>query len=321
MRIARSILMCLLCLSSAVSIGSAWAQTYPNRPVRLIVPYPPGGGVDTAARLLAAGLADLLKQSFIVENRGGASGAIGTQYVATTKPDGYTLLFAPSGQVIAQYLSTVNYDLSKEFSPITELCQSPLVLAVHKSVPAHDVKSLIEYSKSSGKQVRWAIGSALDHVAAEMFNQRAGIDGLIVPYKGGGPALTAVISGEVDALLLPPVIVRQHVDSGTLKSIGVTSLEESPSMPGSPAIARSGLAGFEFATWFGVWGPKGMPVELVRQIQSAIGMTAREPKFAARLLELGFTTVVSTPEAFSAFVADEGRRYEAVIRIRGIKVQ
>ena len=307
--------------ATLVLSGPAWSQAFPNRPVRIVVPYPPGGGVDAAARLLASGLADVWKQSVIVENRGGASGAIGTQFVGGSRPDGHVLLFAPSGQVIAQYLSTAGYDLGSGFTAITELCQSPLVLAIHKSVPAQDLKSLIAYSKTPGKQIRWAIGSSLDHVAAEMFNQRAGINGLIVPYKGGGPALAAALSGELDAVMLPPILVRPHVTAGTLKAIAVTGLEESPAMLGTPSIANSGLPGFEFQTWFGIWGPKGMTADLVRQVHGAIAGVAKEPKFAARLLDVGFTTIVSSPEAFASFVAEEGKRYETVIRTRGIKEQ
>lgn len=313
----------LALVGAVVAAGPVLAQAYPARSVTIVAPYPPGGGVDVAGRLLAPKLSEHFKQSFVIDNRAGASGIVGTQYVMAAKPDGYTLLLAASIQVLAQFLMPVNYNMARDFTAITQVSEGPLVLTLARGIPAKDIASLLDYLKSRNLELRWGVSGfgGADHLAAELFNGHAGIKGLMVPYKGGGAALSALLTGEIDAVMLPPSVVRGHHTSGTLTAVGITSTEESQAMPGIKAIGKSGLTGYEFLTWFGIWGPKDLPPQITRQLNSALVTILKDAQFSAKLIEMGSTPVGSTPEAFASFVNNEIRKSETLIREKGIKAQ
>ena len=299
----------------------AVAQTYPSQPVKVVVTTAAGGGVDALARMTTQELSTLLKQPFIVENRADSAGIIGAQYVAGQKPDGYTLMFNASTMVITPFLvPNMPFDSEKDFTPITEVAKSPFVLAVHPSVAANTLQELIQYGKKNPGALSFGVAAlgTPDHIAAELFSQQAGIETLVVPFKGGGPALTAILSGTVQAVLFPPILISSQIKAGKLKALAITSAEPSDAMPGVPTASASGMPGYEVASWYGFWGPKATDPAAVQTIYATTAKILGTREFREKLVGRGLIGVGSTPAEFAAFNKKEMARYGTLIKERNL---
>jgi tripartite-type tricarboxylate transporter receptor subunit TctC len=310
-----------LALALPVLVG---AQNYPARPVRLIVPFPPGGSVDVVARALTPKLSERLGQQVVIENRSGASGIIGTEVVAHAKPDGYTLLINTIPFVTNTYLySKVPYDPFADFLPVAWLCSSPATLVVNPSLPVRSVRELLALAKSKPGALNYSAAGAgtNPHFAGELFNSLGQVDIVAVQYKGGGPSLLAALSGEVGISFPNISEAIPHVKTGKLVVLGVTGAKRSPALPDVPTIAESGLPGYEFVTWHGVLAPKGTPAAIVSLLNARVKETLVVPDLAHFFEQMGFDIVASTPEEFAAHLKRESEKWGKVIKERHIRVE
>lgn len=298
--------------------GYAGAEDYPNRPITLIVPSPAGGGTDTQARLLAPKLTEILGQTVIIENRGGASGNIGAQAVAKAKPDGYTLLAMISSHVInPSVLKSVPYDIDHDFAMISRTVTAPGVLVGNPSLPAKNLQELLAYLKANPGKV--AFGSAgvgsLSHLAVELFEQEAGVKLLHVPYRGTRPALNDTLAGQV-VLDVPDLsIALGQIAAGKLRAFGVTSSKRVASTPDIPTIAEAGLPGFEAVQWFGLAAPAGTPAAIVNKLHDAVVKALADPGVRKAYEKIAMTPEPSaSPAEYAKFVHDEGVRWAKVVK-------
>jgi tripartite-type tricarboxylate transporter receptor subunit TctC len=299
-------------------------QSYPARPVRLIVPFPPGGSVDVVARALAPKLSERLGQQVVIENRSGASGNIGTEVAAHAKPDGYALLIDTIPFVANPHLySQVPYDPFADFAPIAWLCASPGTLVVNPSVPARSVRELLQLAKTKPGALNYSAAGAgtNPHLAGELFNIVGNVDMVAVQYKGGGPALLAVLGGEVGITFPNISEAIPHAKTGRLRVLGVTGSKRSAALPEVPTIAEAGLPGYEFSTWHGVLAPKGTPAAIVALLNAKLKETLTAPDTARLFEQMGFEIVASTPEEFAAHLKRESEKWGKVIRERRIRVE
>jgi tripartite-type tricarboxylate transporter receptor subunit TctC len=313
----------ILALLTTVAIGvwqparEARAADYPNRSITLVVPSPPGGGTDTQARILAPKLSQLLGQTVVIENRGGASGNIGAEVVAKAAPDGYTLLAMISSHVMNPYvLKSVPYDLDRDFAMISRTVTAPGVLVGHPSVPAKDLHELLAYMKANPGKV--AFGSAgvgsLSHLVVELFEQAAGVSLLHVPYRGTQPALNDVLAGQVAIMIPDLTIALAHIRDGGLRAYGVTSVARSPTAPDLPTVAEAGLPGFEAVQWFGLCAPAGTPAAIVDKLHAAVTTALDDSDVKERYTALAMTPAPSpSAQAYAEFVHDEGLRWGKVV--------
>ena len=318
MRFAVAVISCLLA-------SAALAQSWPARTVRVIVPYPPGGTVDVVARTVAQQLGTQLGQQFIVENRAGASGTLGSDAVAKSAPDGYTLLVNASIFVINPFImERVPFDVVKDFTAVSNIGLVPLLVAAHPSVPAASLREFVGVAKADPNKYSFAtsgIGSA-GHLTVEMIRREAGLPGmLIVPYKGTGPALTDLVGGQVHVMADPMPSSLPHVKAGRLKALAQTGKQRAPFLPDVPTVAESGFPGFEMVSWYGFWGPAGMAPEAVRTLAAETAKAVQTPLVRERLAAQGFVPDGSGPEAFAAYIRAEMAKYEKVVREAGIKPQ
>lgn len=314
-------------LAAAFALGVpvlAHAQAYPAKVVRMVVPYPPGGTVDAVARVIAARLSQDLGKQFIVENRPGASGTIGSASVANSPADGYTLLVQASTFVATPLLmSSLPYDIDKDFTPITNLGAVPLLVTSYPRIPARNLSELISAIRADPKKYVFgtsAVGSA-SHLAQEAIKHQAKLDFMIIPYKGTGPALTDVMGGHISAMVDALPSTMPHVKSGKLKPLAVTSARRVPSLPDVPTVAESGLAGFEMVSWYGLWGPANVPAPLVSKIQQEVAKTLKSEQVAKGLGEHGFIVSGSTPEEFRTYIRQESGKYARLIKAANIKLE
>lgn len=294
-RLAAALLLC-----GALAAPLATAQTYPSKPVHLVVPYAPGGGVDTVARALASELGEVLRASVIVENRPGASSIIGSAYVAKADPDGYTLLITVGTHYAMPYLAqNVSYDPVRDFTPVTIIGKAPQVLAVHASVPAKTVAELIDYARRNPGKLSFATSGkgTSQHLGGELLKVMAKIDMQHVPYKGGGPALNDLVGGQVPAAMLIMSNLLPHHRAGKIRMLGVIEAERAKAAPELPTIGES-VKGFAVPdTWIGVLGPAKMPTEVTRTVDAALAKVAEQPATRTRLEAAGFeVNVVRAPE-------------------------
>ena len=317
MRASRHVAWAILIAATAAA-GLASAQDYPVRPIR-IVTAAVGGGIDVTARLLAAGLTDRLNQQVIVDNRGGTNVAMLT--VAKAAPDGYTLLIHNNTVWISPLVDTVPYDHQKELLSITLTSRSPNVLVVHPSLQVGSVKELIALAKSTPGKIDYASGpvGASNHVAAELFKAMAGIDLMRIGYKGGGPALNAVLAGEVKVMFATAGSVTSHMQSGRLKALGVTSAEPSPLVPGMPTVAASGLPGYSSEAIYGFWAPGRTPAAVMARLNQEAVRVLNQPDVKERLFKSGVEAVGSTPQQFAATIRAETGRLAKVLASAGIR--
>jgi len=302
-------------------VRDAAAQAYPARTVRMIVPYPAGGGTDIISRTVAQKLAERWGQQVIVDNRGGANGIIGTELAARSKPDGYTIAVVIATQAInPSMVAKLPYSAS-DFTPVTLMAQYPFILTVHPSVPAKSVREFIALAKARPGELSYASsgnGSG-PHLGFELFKTMAGINVVHVPYKGAGPANTELVGGQVQAFFNNFLAAMPLIQSGRLRVLAVTSAQRSKAMPQAPTFAESGLPGFDVTGWYSVVAPAGVPDVIVTKVQSDIAAVLRIPEIASRLSSEGADPVGSTPEQFAKFLHAETQKWAQVIKAAGIK--
>jgi len=322
-----SIVRCFLLFGFAAATAAApyaAAQSYPTRPVRMVLPYPPGGGTDTISRLVAQKLSERWGQQVVVDNRPGANGIIGTELVARAKPDGYTVGVVIATQAINPALyPKLPYDTVKDFVPVTLMAQYPYILTVHSSVPAKSTSEFVALAKQRPGAMSYASsgnGSG-PHLAFEFFKSKAGIDLVHVPYKGAGPANRELISGQVQAFFNNFLAARAHIESGRIRVLGVSSATRSQAMPDMPTIAESGVPGFDVTSWYSVIAPAGTPAAVVNKIQTDIAAVLRLPEVAARLSNDGAEPVGSSSAEFGRFLQAEIRKWSEVVKNAGIELK
>ncbi len=303
--------------------ASALAQhAYPSRVVRVIVPYPPGGSVDPLARLVVQKLSDALGQQFIVDNRPGGNTIIGSDALAKSKPDGYTLMVASSTFVLSPLLFPAPFDIAKDFAPVASLASTEVLLLLHPGVPANNLRELIALAKAKPGQLNYAtnFGSTI-HLAGELLKIMTGIDMQIVNYKGGGPAFTDLISGQVQLSIQPIISSVPLVTSGKLKAIAVSGETRFPGLPQVPTFTEAGLPGFDVKSWMGLFAPAGTPKEVIGTLSAEISRSLALPDFKAKLRSFGMDPFTSTPEQFSALTKADTARFAKIIKTANIKVE
>jgi tripartite-type tricarboxylate transporter receptor subunit TctC len=303
---------------------SGWSQAYPNRSIKIIIPFPPGGPTDILGRIVAQKLSERLGQNVIVDNKPGASGMIGADMVAKAAPDGYTLLINASLHVINPSLyEKPRYDAIADFTPLSNLADVPLVLVVNAKTPVQTVKELIAWIKSSKTPVNFASSgnATAPHLAGEAFKLATGIDNMQhVPYKGSSPALTDLLGGQVQLMFDSLPSSQAFIKSGALKAIAVTTQRRSSALPNVPTISESAVPGFNFSTWYGVWAPAATPSAMVEKLSSEIGHITRLPEVRERFLALGAEPVGSSAEDFAAFNKSELAKWARIVKQSGARV-
>ena len=311
------------CASAAHSQTAAQtASRFPTKSIRLIVPFPPGGSNDILGRFVGQKLTERLGQPVVIDNRAGADGIIGTELAAKAPPDGHTLLIISSTFSMNPATFKLPYDPIKSFTPISLIGTGGNVIAVHPSVPAKNVKDLITLAKSRPGQLRYASSGAggFNHFGGELFKNMAGVDMIHVPYKGGGPAMIDVMSGQVEVLFSTLIQALPHFRSGKLRPLGVGSPKRSPLMPDVPTIIESGLADYEGSIWWGLLGPAGMPAEIQARLHSEVVAVLRDPESAKRLAAEAAEPAIVTPDEFQKIIVRDISKWSLVAKQAGIKV-
>ncbi len=297
------------------------AQQYPSKPVRLVVPFPAGGGVDVTARILAQQLTTRIGQSFIVENRAGAAGIIGTEFVAKSAADGYTLLVgSQTTQAVVPAMFKVSYNTARDFVPVSAIADSPMLLLVHPQLPARSTKELVALAKARPGQITFGSApGATPHIGTELLKQMAKIDLMLIPYKGEGPALQDLMGGQIMMMLSNLPVSTPHIKGGRLRPLAISSAARAPTLPELPTIAESGVPGYEYATWFGFFAPAGVPRDILNKLttEAAAGLTA--PDVRDRMASQGYFVTAGNIEKFSAFVAKEIPRWAQFVKTANIK--
>jgi tripartite-type tricarboxylate transporter receptor subunit TctC len=310
-------------LALIVGAGHAAAQAYPTGPVRIVVPFPAGGGVDTTGRLIGQRLADALGKPFVIDNRPGANGMIGSEIVAKSPKDGYTLMVNGANFVTTPSLySKVTYDPIRDYEPISLLSVAPNVLVVHPSLPAKSVKELIALAKARPGQVNFAgSGSgSTPHLAAELFNTLANVKMVHVPYRGTGPAIVGLMSGEASVMFMPTTNAVQLVKADKLRGLAVTSTARLSVLPQLPTVAESGLKGYESSQWYGMLAPGGTPVDVLNTLNALVVKIMQAADMKQRMTDSGNVAVGSTREAFATHLRTEFDKWAKVIRQSGARV-
>ncbi len=308
---------------TAALCSAALAQSFPTKSIRLVVPLAPGGGGDLVARMIAQKISEPLGQPVIVDNRPGGSTIIGTELVARSAPDGYTLVMATSSHGINPSLYKLPFDPVKDFTGVAFIATSPMMLTVHPNVPAKTVKELIAVAKTNPGKLNFASSgtASIVHLAGELFNLQAGIKTVHIPYKGTGPALNDLLGGQVDMMFASPVPTIPHVRSGRLRAIAMASAERSPAMLDLPTIAEAGLPGFEAATYFIVLGPAGVASAVVSKLNTEIVKAARSPDLKDKLSSQGAIIVGGTAQQAIGHIKSEIARWAKVVKSAGIKAE
>jgi tripartite-type tricarboxylate transporter receptor subunit TctC len=299
------------------------AQSYPSKPIRLVLPYPPGGGTDVIARPLAQKLTEQLGQQVIVDNRGGAGGNIGMEFVAKSPADGYTLLFALTAQyaVNPSLYPKLSYDPIRDYAPISLLANAPYLLVVHPALPAKSVAELVALVKARPGQLSYSSsgnGSGA-HLAGEMLRSLARVEIVHVPYKGAGPAMPDLIAGQVQLSFITYTAAGPHIKTGRLRALGVTTANRSPTLPDLPAIGET-VAGYDSAVWYGFAAPAGTPLEIVSKLNAEVLRVLAAPDFRSRITLEAVSPIGSTPEEFGSFMKSEIVRWAKVVKDSGAKV-
>jgi len=323
MKLLRILGGALLAAATLAAPVLSHAQAYPNRPVKLVVPYPPGGSVDPVARMMAQKLGDLWGQQVVVDNKPGASTIIGTEAVAKAPPDGYTLLLTASTHVSnALLFNNLPYDSVKDFAPVASLYLAEFVLVGHPSLKANTMQELIAELKAKPNHYSYASagnGNA-NHMAAELFSMMTGTKMLHVPYKGGGPLLTDLLSGQTQLWFAVPVAVIPHLQSGKLKAFATTAQNRMALMPNVPTFKEAGLANFGMRSWLGIYAPAGTPREIVNKASADIARVLAMPDVRERLLSQGQIPFINNPEQFATVMKDDVAEFTRVIKAANIKI-
>ena len=315
----------VLALATALAPLTLFAQAWPTKPVRFIVPYPPGGTSDILARTIGEKLGAALGQTILVENKAGANGNVGADYVAKAAPDGYTFLLADIGAIAISpsVYASLPFDPVKDFTPVTMVAYSPHILAVHPAVQAQSVKELVALAKSKPGKLNYAASStgSAPHLAGVEFASRAGVDWAYIPYKGGAQAITDVVGGQADLLFNGMLATYPQVKAGKLRILAVSSATRLASIPDVPTVAESGYPGFETGSWQGILAPPGTPRDIVAKLGSEVDKILATPEMKEKLAAQGAEVRVMTPAEFGAFIARERDRWAKVVKAAGIKAE
>jgi tripartite-type tricarboxylate transporter receptor subunit TctC len=302
---------------------SAVADDYPARPIKWVVGYPAGGTTDILARLIGQWLSEHLGAQVIIENRPGAGNNIGTEAVINAPPDGYTVLLVnPANGINASLYRKLNFDFIRDIAPVAGLTRVPNVMEVNPAVPAKTVQEFIDYAKANPGKINWASsgnGTSV-HLSGEMFKMMTGVDLLHVPYRGAAPALTDLISGQVQVMFdnMPSSI--EHIRAGKLRALGVTTAKRSPALPDVPTVADT-VPGYEASAWFGMGAPKGTPPEAVNKLNKAINAALADPNIQARLADLGGIVMAGTPADFGQVIVEETEKWAKVVKAAGVSIE
>ena len=322
-RFSRRAVFAALALSACAGVFSQPA--YPDKPIRLVVPYPPGGFTDILGRLLSAQLQTRLGQTVVVDNKGGGGSTIGSAMVARAPADGYTLLLVAPDLAINESLmaSRLSYDARKDFSPVIRAAWSPMVLVTHPSVPAKNVNEFLALAKARPGKINFASGGIGTgaHLALELFKTRAGVDVTHVPYKGNGPATSDLLGGQVSAMFLQYAVAKPHVAGGKLVMLATPSGKRSPAIPDVPTLAESGLPGFDVEPWFGIVAPAGTPTAIVNRLNAEIGKIMQQNDVKDLLASFGAAPSISSPQEFGKFIDNEVTRWAEVVKASGAKAE
>ena len=309
-------------LATSLAALSAAAQTYPTKPVKIVVGFAPGGGSDFAARVVAQQLTERMKNQFIVENRPGAGSLLGAEFAIKSAPDGYTLLLTPASYTVNPSVYKLSFDPLNDITPIAQISKGPYIVAVHPSVPANTLKELVAYAKANPGKLSYASSGngAHIHVATEYFLYTAGINILHVPYKGTGPALNDTIGGNVQMIFGSVATALQHVKSGRLRPLAVTTPKRIAAAPDVPTVAESGYPGWEVTNWHGLVGPKGLPKDIVQRLNKEVNVAVHSSEMVKVLSGDGLEPAGGTPEELAALLKAEVARWAEVVKRAKIKV-
>ena len=322
-RFSRRAIFAALALTACTGVFSQTA--YPDKPIRLVVPYPPGGFTDILGRLLSAQLQTRLGQTVVVDNKGGGGSTIGSALVARAPADGYTLLLVAPDLAINESLmaSRLSYDARKDFSPVIRAAWSPMVLVTHPSVPAKNVAEFLALAKARPGKINFASGGIGTgaHLALELFKTRAGVDVTHVPYKGNGPATSDLLGGQVSAMFLQYAVAKPHIAGGKLVMLATPSGKRSAAIPDVPTIAESGLPGFDVEPWFGIVAPAGTPAAIVNRLNAEIGKIMQQNDVKEMLASVGAAPSISSPQEFGKFIDSEVTRWAEVVKASGAKAE
>jgi tripartite-type tricarboxylate transporter receptor subunit TctC len=313
----------ILLLVGLFAAMAAGAQDWPSKPVRFIVPYPPGGGTDVIARIVQSRLGEALGQQVIIENRGGAGGALGTEQAAHAAPDGYTFLFTLSSHTINPLLYKLNYDTERDFMPVTLIVSVPQLIATQPGSPIHSLQDVIKMSKANPGSLNFAsVGNGTpSHIAGELIKLRTGIDMVHIPYKGGGPAVADTLGGQVSFAIVTMPAAMSHVRAGKLRALAVTTLKRNPGAPDVPTVAEAlKMPDYEVDSWYGLFAPAKTSPAIVATMHKAIVKTIQLPEVKQKLLEQGADTVGSSPEHLGQVVKKELAKWPEVIKAAHIRV-
>jgi tripartite-type tricarboxylate transporter receptor subunit TctC len=318
----RSVRLVVTLTALAFAAPSFAQAPWPSKPVRIVVPYAPGGITDTVTRLAAPKIQEALGQPVLVENKLGNGGALATEYVAKSAPDGYTLLMGSAApQTLNQFIQKLGYDGLKDFAPVTLINTNPLVLMVHPALPAQNVKELIALARAQPGKLNFAGAGGLTQFSGEIFKFMAGIDMVYVPYKGGAPATAAAVAGDAQVTFANYSDALPQIRGGKLRALGITSGKRFPQSPDVPTIAEAGIPGYAVDSWNGLFAPAGTPPEIVGRISGAVQQGFRDPALRKRMEDIGATPVGDTPEQFRALVASELQKWGNFVKQTGIKVE
>lgn len=310
-------------LSSAWVAAQTATQSFPNKPIRFVVPFPPGGGNDILARALAPKMSEILGQQVVVDNRAGAGGNIGADFVAKSAPDGYTIVIASNQVTMNPWIySKLPFDIAKDFSPVAQIASVPMLLAIHPDVPAQNLKELIALAKSKPGALNYStpgLGTP-QHIAFEVFNFDAGIKVTHVPYKGTSPSIVDLIGGQVQATFGTMASLDQHVKSGKVRPIAVSTPKRSPAMPDTPTIEEGGLVGYNVPLWYSVLAPANTPKDVVAKISASIRDALQDPQTKAQLVRQGFVESYLDPEQLTALIKQDLIYWQRAIKNIGLKL-
>jgi tripartite-type tricarboxylate transporter receptor subunit TctC len=323
MKLARRRFLHLAATAAAISAVSraAWAQTYPTRPVRLIVGYAAGGTYDILARLIGQWLSERLGQPFVIENRPGASTNIATEAVVRATADGYTTLMAgPANAINASLYDKLGFDFIRDIAPVAGITREPLVMEVHPSLPTKTVPELIAYGKANPGKINMASpgNGSSGHVAGELFKMMTGVDMVHVPYRGAAPALTDLLGGQVQVYFGAAPASIEYIRSGRLRALGVTTATRSEAVPDVPTVGEF-VPGYEASAWYGVGAPRSTPPEIIDKLNREIGAALADPRIKARLADQGSTVLAGSPADFGKLIAEETEKWRKVVKFSGMK--
>ena len=301
--------------------ASSFAQAYPAKPIRMVLPFPPGGTLDTVGRMLAQKLGDQMGQNFIVENKAGGNGVIGGDVVAKAPADGYTLLFNASTFTTAPMtMKSVPYGVIKDFTPVALVAKAPLSVAINKNLPVTDIKSLMAYAKANPGKMTFAVGSigSAGHLSTELLKRAGNLDYLIVPYKGTAPAFQDLIGGQIDGFIDPILGSLQYHKSGMLRVVAVTSAQRAASLPDVPTVGET-IPGYEFYSWYGLWGPAKLPADITQRLNTEVNKALAE--MTPKLKEQGLLTTPGSVEDFAKFQRSDMERSQKIVTEGNIRVE